>query len=210
MLSQPQSSSRSLVRVGCVGLAIVLGSPSPAGAATLISGSEATFGGHTYGLLTTDTWSASEAAAVSLGGHLVTVNDILENNFVFDTYANFGSVNRTLWIGLSYQGPGTDSTTSWAWSSGASEPYRNWWSSDPNGYSAEPAVAMVPLTQSSTAKQWFDAQDAMLSYFSTNVHGVVEFSAVPEPAETGAIAGVLALALVWMRRRGDRGSAIKS
>ena len=31
--------------------------------------------GHTYYLLTQNTWTASEAEAVTLGGHLVTAND---------------------------------------------------------------------------------------------------------------------------------------
>lgn len=209
MLPQTKSPSGSFVQAGYVGLAFLLGSASSACAATLIAGSERTFGGHTYGLLTTDTWTASEAAAVSLGAHLVTVNDILENNFIFDTYSSYGGVDRTLWIGLSFQGGENNSTTSWAWSSGDSVDFRNWWSGDPNGFSSEPAVAIVPPTQSASSKTWFDAPNGLGSYYSTNVYGVIEYSAVPEPAAFGGLAGGFFLALAWWRRRQRRGSPIK-
>jgi hypothetical protein len=60
--------------------------------------------GHTYHLLSADdgsglTWAASEAYAVSLGGHLTTINDNAENGWVFDTFADYGGVSRTLWTG---------------------------------------------------------------------------------------------------------------
>ena len=50
----------------------------------------AEFGGHTYHLLDTDgtkRWFEAEAEAVGLGGHLVTINDASEDQFVFDTFA---------------------------------------------------------------------------------------------------------------------------
>ena len=56
--------------------------------------------GHLYYLLTADTWTNSEAEAVALGGHLVTINDAAENQWVVDTFANYGGVERPLWIGL--------------------------------------------------------------------------------------------------------------
>jgi len=46
--------------------------------------------GHTYYLLSPDTWTASQAAAVSLGGNLVTINDAAEQTWVFGTFAGFG------------------------------------------------------------------------------------------------------------------------
>ncbi len=45
---------------------------------------------HTYYLLASAPWTVSEAAAVALGGHLVTVNDAAENNWLTATFSNFG------------------------------------------------------------------------------------------------------------------------
>jgi Regulator of Chromosome Condensation (RCC1) repeat protein/putative Ig domain-containing protein len=56
--------------------------------------------GHKYFLLGPASWTNAEAAAVALGGHLVTVNNDLENAWVYDTFANYGAVSRDLWIGL--------------------------------------------------------------------------------------------------------------
>src|SRR5262245_55208746 len=56
--------------------------------------------GHSYYLLNTATWTASEAEAVSLGGHLVTVNDSAENSFLLSNFSNYGGVTRALWTGL--------------------------------------------------------------------------------------------------------------
>jgi hypothetical protein len=56
--------------------------------------------GHKYLLLEAATWNSSEAAAVALGGHLVTMNSQDENSWVYDTFASFGGVARDLWVGL--------------------------------------------------------------------------------------------------------------
>jgi hypothetical protein len=53
--------------------------------------------GHTYYLLISQSWTASEAESVSLGGHLATINDASEDTWVFNTFA---APNRMLWIGL--------------------------------------------------------------------------------------------------------------
>src|SRR2546422_5156368 len=41
---------------------------------------------HVYYLLSTNTWTASEAEARGLGGHLVTIDDAVENQWVVDTF----------------------------------------------------------------------------------------------------------------------------
>ncbi len=64
--------------------------------------------GHTYYLLAAKGWTASEAEALTLGGHLVTLNDLAENDWVFDSFAPIvralqpsGDFQPSLWIGLS-------------------------------------------------------------------------------------------------------------
>ncbi|MEI7538818.1 MAG: C-type lectin domain-containing protein, partial [Comamonadaceae bacterium] len=81
------------------------------------------FGGHQY--LLTDAgmnWTAAEAYAQSLGGHLVTIDDAAEQQWVMQ---NFGWSNP--WIGLSDQAV----EGAWVWSNGASTGYSNWASGHP-------------------------------------------------------------------------------
>ena len=70
------------------------------------------------------TWTAAEAEAVSLGGHLVTIRNATENQSILN---QFGT--QTLWIGLS-RGIGGQ----FAWSSGEPITYTNWFNGDPNDY----------------------------------------------------------------------------
>jgi len=78
--------------------------------------------GHVYYLLTSDTWMNSEAEAVALGGHLVTINDAAENQWVVDTFARYGGVVRPLWIGLTDR----DSEGNFHWVSGEPFTFSNW------------------------------------------------------------------------------------
>ncbi|MCX6879301.1 MAG: C-type lectin domain-containing protein [Verrucomicrobia bacterium] len=88
--------------------------------------------GHSYYLLTQNTWSASEAEAVTLGGHLVTINDSAENDWVHNTFSLFGGSAKTLWIGLH------DSATegTFAWTSGQAAAFQNWAAGEPSAGSA--------------------------------------------------------------------------
>jgi subtilisin-like proprotein convertase family protein len=80
--------------------------------------------GHYYYLLGTNTWTTSELWATQLGGHLVTLETANEDNWVYDTFAQYGGVNRNLWIGLTN---GALGKLPFTWSSGqANVVYTNW------------------------------------------------------------------------------------
>ena len=68
------------------------------------------------------TWEEAEANANKLGGHLVTINDAEENQWL---YSNFGGGN---WIGI------TDKETEgdWEWISGDEIEYTNWYQGQPS------------------------------------------------------------------------------
>ncbi len=80
--------------------------------------SEWTYGGHKYRM--TDggmSWTAAEAYAQSLGGHLVTIDDAAEQQWVAQNFSW-----ATVWTGFTDQAE----ENTWMWSSGATQGYTNW------------------------------------------------------------------------------------
>ena len=156
--------------------------------------------GHEYYLLAPDSWTASEAEAVTLGGHLATVRNEAENDFLFDTFADFGGTNRNLWIGLNDAASQGD----FVWVSGEPVNFTKWSEGEPNNVmGAEDYVHIIANafqagTVNDVPRFWNDLRDAGgdLPEFDEQF-GVVEV--VPEPASAGllALAGVALL----IRRR---------
>lgn len=121
--------------------------------------------GHTYYLLTQNTWTASEAEAVALGGHLATVNDAAENAWITTT---FSAPYYYLWIGLN------DAAVDghFAWSSGEPVTYQNWYSGEPNNYNGGEDYVLI-YNFDSGYMEWND--DKNVEYFDVfPIYGVVE------------------------------------
>jgi len=82
--------------------------------------------GNTYYLLDHSTWpDAEEFAEDSLGGSLVLIDDSLEDEWVYDTFAPLIPQTPTLrhsWIGLHYD----DTATTWVGPHGQDISYVNW------------------------------------------------------------------------------------
>lgn len=142
---------------------------------------------HSYYLLSAARWDDAELFSESLGGHLVTINDATENNWVF---ANFISGHPDLnpWTGLNDIGsPGI-----WHWASGEPVTYLNFAATEPNGVGAPPyGVNIFPESPYPYyAGQWNDAP------ISDVIQGIAE---VPEPSALSL--GLLAIGLAVLRRR---------
>ncbi len=86
--------------------------------------------GHDYYLLEASTWTAAEAEAVSLGGHLVTINDAAEDDWLYTT--ELGSAAHR-WIGFTDAGH----EGNWVWISGESVTYTDWLPGEPSGGGTE-------------------------------------------------------------------------
>ncbi len=146
--------------------------------------------GHSYLLLTQNTWQNSEAEAVTLGGHLATVRSAEENAWIYEAFApHFGGAEFQLWIGLN------DAAQEgvFQWVSGEPLGYTNWAPGEPNngfGINEEDFVHMVgtPFGGPPQPQQWNDARGDEIVAFGT-YHGVVEI--VPAPSTLGAAAAAL-------------------
>jgi len=158
--------------------------------ATTPDGVVGDFGGHHYIELQASTWTDAEAAAVSMGGHLVAVNSQAENDFLINT---FGS-QHSLWIGFLRNGPGT---TDFAWTNGDAVTYTNWNGGEPNNCCGGEAY-----THTYTSGTWNDLAND--SGYAGDKFGVVEIAAVPEPETYGMLAAGLAVLGLLSRRKGRK------
>lgn len=144
-------------------------------AATIIQGPEYYEGGEYY-LLDTSTWTEAEAEAVSMGGHLVTVNSEEENTWVLNTFSP--NDLRNLWIGYTDQEDEGD----FEWTSGEPEGYTNWGVGEPNdALSGQDYTYIVrkddEVNGPSVRGQWDDsANDGVPWVPSNSYYGVIEIS----------------------------------
>jgi hypothetical protein len=151
--------------------------------------------GHTYYLLDQAFWTTAEAEAVSLGGHLATVNDAAEDAFIFSNFAPLISPsgqNRSLLIGLNdVAAEGT-----FVWVSGEPVGYTNWQTGQPNADRFDSDYVGIYVTFG-TPGTWHDLLNN--GDFGDVTYGVVEV--VPEPC-----VGLLAACALALGRRRPRHS----
>ena len=87
----------------------------------------ATYNGNEYQLTSTGmSWREAQAEAQSLGGNLVTINDLAEQRWLRETFGD----NERLWIGLSDR----DSEGDFQWVSGSESNYRNFLPNQPDNF----------------------------------------------------------------------------
>lgn len=154
---------------------------------------------HSYYLLAQSSWQDAETEAVSLSGHLATINDAAEQSWVFNTFGYFGGTDHSLWIGLN------DAAVegNFVWTSGEPLTYTNWISGQPdNNVGGEDYVHMMRDNLGYIPGTWNDLGSPNFFFPSFEpIQGVVEV--VPEPsgmALTGSLLAAVA-ALIPPRRR---------
>ena len=158
--------------------------------AATITGPTVLYMGHDYTLLTADNWAASEAYAVSQGGHLVSIDDAAENSFILSTFRPTGSI----WIGLERVGLGA-SVADFAWTDGSASTFRNWASGEPNN-----AGGIEYATHMYSNGRWNDL-NGNNSNFDGAKYGVMEVAAVPEPETYALVLAALASMAFVVRHR---------
>lgn len=172
-------------------------------AQALVIVDSATYGGHFYYVLSPATWLDSEAAAVLLGGHLVTIDDAAENDFVRDRFGVSGGIfaqRQDLWIGLTDQAQeGT-----FAWASGAPLAYTNWLLGEPNDCALLGGV--VCTSEDFAHMPWWGTPLGGWNDLPNDlglIYGVAELnSAIPEPSSLLFLGlGLAAMGRLFRRRR---------
>jgi hypothetical protein len=144
--------------------------------------------GHLYYLLNANTWTASEAEAIALGGHLATINDAAENQWIFRTFSSFSGTDRLLWIGFN----DVAQSGTYIWSSGEPVTYTNWDGGQPSDIGIEHYVYMLstnvpPDMFPRRAGAWNNYQNFDTEFSGTwPLYGVVEV--VPHDLNTGLVA----------------------
>jgi hypothetical protein len=143
--------------------------------------------GHNYFIVGEGTWTQTEAYALTLGGHLVTINDSAENAWLT---ANILLANPTFnpWMGLN----DADANGTWEWVSGEPVNYLNWAPGEPN-FPQERHGNLYPGNHA-WAGQWNNAPDVIESGV---LYGIVE---VPEPS-TFALGLISCACLTVVRHR---------
>ena len=111
---------------------------------------------HVYYFLASQSWSNAEAESVSMGGHLVTINDAAEQDFVYTNFANYGGIPRSLWTGLRRS---ATNYSQFVWASGQPITYTHWAPGEPNNCGGIEAKGMVYNPTSPAAGLWNDATE---------------------------------------------------
>jgi len=124
--------------------------------------------GHMYYLLSQQNWTDSENEAVSLGGHLATVSNQAENDWILQAFSQYGGQTRDLWLGLNDQAVEGD----WVWVSGETSTYRHWAPGEPNDWNGEDC-GHISVSRSG---EWNDVPCT----YESGMAGVVEVIWMPE------------------------------
>ena len=131
-------------------------------------------GDSAYVIVQGPTWEEAEANAVKLGGHLVTINDAAENEWIKTSYS---TNNSSIWIGFN----DNSKEGSWVWSSGDSSAFTAWNSGEPDGqanYKSTENAAHLVLT-GGIAGKWQDIP------YNSSLIGIAEIKLAPNNNPTG-------------------------
>ncbi len=116
-----------------------------------------TYNGSRYQLTSAKTWEEAQAEARSLGGNLVTINNVAEENWIKQTFGN----NKGFWMGLTDK----NQEGTFQWASGEALTYTNWAPGEPNDFGGRQDYGRINFGSN---RQWDD------EYAFSKYQGIVE------------------------------------
>jgi len=141
-------------------------------------------------------WETAEEAAVELGGHLVTINDANEQEWLVSTFGG----TTYYWIGYTDK----EEEGEWKWISGEDSDYTNWASGEPNDSAkeGEDYAIMNWAWQSYGSGKWNDLGKNSPEWNNIDF-GIAEIpSVIPEPSTALLfLFSPLLLGRYWIRER---------
>lgn len=149
---------------------------------------------HQYVLLGPGTWRDSEQKAVAMGGHLATIRNAQEENWIFQTFGSYGGIQRLLWIGLTDR----EKKFHFTWSSGESVSYTCWAPGEPNNAGHGEDFVAIYYPNHDQHNRWNDWADRESDPIGLPMCGVVEI--IPpdvsgvSPSTPGSMSHGIALA----------------
>ena len=161
---------------------------------------------HSYLLLDKASWKDSEAEALAQDGHLATIRNQAEEDWIFKTFGGYGGEQHLLWIGLS----DTAEKFHFSWSSGESASFTGWAPGKPNnaGPHGEDYGAIY-YPNHSQRNQWNDWNDRTEDPIGLPMNGVVEIipvAPIPPTVSTAPITAVTATINPMLVITNDSGS----
>ncbi len=153
-------------------------------------------------------WTNAETYAVSLGGHLATINNSAEQDLIWGRWGQSAVTPSwppgnyaSLWIGMRYT---WTKETGWrhGWVSGESVTYTNWGPGEPKGnglYTFMAGSLFAPVDEN--RGKWNDFHNEPFHSIPNQVlYGVVETNRVPDSVSSFAALGLVALGLLALRQ----------
>jgi hypothetical protein len=159
--SRPATTDKYYMKTLIASITVLLGITLDLPAAILAGPITNAANNHVYYSLRAKTWQNAELEAVSLGGHLATIRNTNEQEFVYTNFASIGGTNRLLWIGLNDLAvKGT-----YQWVSAEDSTYRNFAVGEPNNANGgEYVVGIWPPASGSETGKWNDFTTATLGF----------------------------------------------
>ena len=158
------------------------------------------YNGHLYTILQQSlSFEQSEAIAESLGGHLATIRNAQEDEWIVDTLLDpIGA--HTAGIGLHQLSGSQEPTEGWVWASGELATYRNWYPSEPNNAHPPNEMWAQIYGRAETARE--NPEGYWNDWVDNNMCEVIEVIPTPEPSSIlTLLCGIGTLGGLVLRRR---------